>query len=197
MSFASTWAEEKRKYGIVSDTNDTYLALKSLRTLKNKIIGLFQARTHAKMYDTIKGKVPYKDFKQKMIQVVQKSQEDDKKNVQKVKGELLKKIDDPALRNALSVYLKKQGKDFGIKSRRNKELENVFILKADTFLSKFDNRYSLKARENSKQVVENYKKELMMLDMYWPEMNSRERKIALTSLYGYFTSRKKLLLSKR
>lgn len=193
MSFANTWAEEKRKYGIVSDTKDTYLVLTSFRTLKNKIIGLFQERTHAKMYDAIKEKVPYKDFKKKMIQVVKKRQEDANKNVQKVKAEILKKIDDPALKNALRAHLQKEGKNFGIKNKREKELENAFIERADEFLSKFHKKYWLKRGEDEKQLIKKYEEELNMLDMYWPRMKERERMIALGSLYDYYTSRKKLI----
>ena len=193
MSFANTWAEEKRKYGIVSDTKDTYLALKSFRTLKNKIIGLFQEHTHAKMYDTIKEKVPYTEFKKKMIQVVRKRQEDANKNVQKVKAEILKKIDDPALKNALRAHLGKHGKNFGIKNKREKELENAFIERADEFLSKFYKKYWLKRQEDEQKMIEKYKKELIMLDMYWPRMKERERMIALGSLYDYYTKRKKLI----
>lgn len=193
MSFANTWAEEKRKYGIVSDTKDTYLALKSFRTLKNKIIGLFQNHTHAKMYDTIKEKVPYKDFKKKMIQVVKKRQEDANKNVQKVKAEIMKKIDDPAVLNALRTHLQKEGKNFGIKNKREKELENAFIERADEFLSKFHMKHWLKRGEDDKQLIKKYEKELNMLDMYWPRMKERERMMALGSLYDYYTSRKKLL----
>lgn len=193
MSFANTWAEEKRKYGIVGDTKDTYLALKSFRTLKNKIIGLFRERTHAKIYDAIKGKVLYKDFKKKLIQVVGKRQEDANKNVQKLKAEILKKIDDPALKNALRVHLQKHGKNFGIKNKRQKELENAFIEKADEFLSKFHKKHWLKRGVDDGELIKKYKGELQMLDMYWPRMNERERMVALGSLYDYYTSRKRFI----
>ena len=193
MSFANTWGEEKRKYGIRSDTRDVYIALRSFMTLSNKILGVFHIRTHAKVYDIIKEKIEYKDFKKKMIQVLKKKQENSDKNVQKVKAEFLNSLKDPALKQAMYKYLKNQGKNFGIKNKRQKELENAFIEKADEFLSKFKKRYWLKAGENEKELIEKYKKELVMLDMYWPRMTERERMIALGSLYDYYTKRKKLL----
>lgn len=193
MSFADTWAEEKRKYGIISDTKDVYIALRSFMTLPNKILGVFRARTHAKAYGIIKEKIEYKDFKKKMIQVVRKKQEESNKNVQKAKAELLNTLKDPALKQAMHEYLKKQGKDFGIRNQRRKELENAFIENADEFLSKFRKKHWLKESENEKELIEKYKKELSMLDMYWPGMSKRERMVALGSLYDYYKSRKKLL----
>lgn len=192
MSFADTWTEEKRKYGIRSDTKDVYIALRSFMTLHNKILGVFRARTHAKVYDIIKEKIEHKDFKKKMIQVVRKKQEESNKNVKKVKAELLNTLKGAALKQAMYEYLK-QGKDFGIRNQRQKELENAFIENADEFLSKFRKKHWLKESENEKELIKKYKKELSMLDMYWSGMSKRERMVALGSLYDYYKSRKKLL----
>tara|TARA_Y100000389_G_scaffold204361_1_gene256456 strand:+ start:1110 stop:1301 length:192 start_codon:yes stop_codon:yes gene_type:complete len=55
------------------------------------------------------------------------------------------------------AYLQNHGKDFGIKNKRQKELENAFIEKADGFLSKFHKKYLLKRGIDEDQLIKEYK----------------------------------------
>jgi hypothetical protein len=202
-AFAESWAEEKRKMGGISDTDNVKYVLKSFMSPIGKIKYTLGVRyTHAQMYNIIKGKIVYKDFRNEMNKVSKKKREQSNMNVQKVKCQLLDKFNDPALKNAMRTYMKNSGKNFGIQSQCQKNLKLAFIEDANMFIKEFE-KLNQSDEVSVRNLVEKHKKKLLQLDMYWnetiyysigEEMTHKQRMTALKSLDSYYKRYKKVLI---
>ena len=182
MPFADTWEEEKKKYG-ATNTKDTKTILMEL-TKRQIFPGLF---SHARLYRMVKEYANYKTFSDKMRKhIVQKSQG----NVQRVKAQLLKKLNDPSLKNAMSKYLPKN--NMGIKSQYQKIKENIFKKRAEEYLKNVGN-VEQKNGGQIKNLAKKHEEVLKMIDMYWPNMTVREQRVGLKSGIEYFKRRLPLL----
>jgi hypothetical protein len=195
MRFAGSWAEEKRRYGL-GDTKDTKAVLKSFLTIFDRATLLNP--THAKIYDRIKNKVSYKDFAKKMKEITEKDMADSKRNVKRVKSQLLHAFG-PEMRNAMRTYLKKSGKNFGIQNQRQRRMQDVFVEEANAFLDELSKLHRTDVNK-TRQMVQKHKQRLQMIDMYWNEtmpfgveMTHRENLLALDSLKGYYNTRLKII----
>lgn len=139
------------------------------------------------MYNTIKGSVNYARFTDKMKKVVAQS------NVQTVKAQVLKKLNKPGVINAMKGYL---GKNFNIVSQNQRNKENAYIQETQNIV----NEYNATNKSNASQMsalVNKYKRDLNNLDMYWPGMSQRDRKVALDSLVSYRKRSARFLLNRR
>ena len=118
MKFANTWREEARKYGITA--NDNKLIMPTLKTYTNDSRILTKANkiklkgndNPNKRYELalrqLRSRVEYKHFHNTMMNAVEKIKRDAarKKAENRVRAQLIKKLNDPALINALMTHLR-------------------------------------------------------------------------------------------
>lgn len=118
MTFANTWKEEAGKYGITSNdnklimpilkeyTNDSRILTKAN---KNKLKGNDNPNNRYKLaVRQLKARVAYNHFRNTMMKAANKIKQDAarKKAENRVRAQLIKKLNDPALINALMTHLK-------------------------------------------------------------------------------------------
>jgi phosphoenolpyruvate-protein kinase (PTS system EI component) len=130
----------------------------------------------------------YNAFKNDMIKVMKEKQKKAEKNVNRVMGQLLKKLDDPALKNAMSKYIKKSD----IESQFIRNLKKADMQKMKKFIKRYE-ALDKRVPQDVNALVKRYKKELLRIYSYWDEtmpfgeaMSFSEQKFALGSLAGYY-----------
>lgn len=199
MPFASTWNQEADKFGILNkDYNlimpvlrkHTKQGLKFTDKVKLKTLGDTPEKRYEMAVDQLKtmNMSVYNAFKNDMIKVMKEKQKMAEKNVNKVMAQLLKKFNDPALKNALSKYIKKSN----VESQFTRDVKKSILQKMKKFVKKYE-ALDKRVPQDVNKLVKRYKKELLKIDMYWDEtmafgqaMTFSEQKAALGALDRYY-----------
>ena len=197
MPFADTWDEEAGKYGIV---NDNAIVMPILREYTKRFLDKNELKRHgdtpAKRYELsveqLKARINYKSFHNDMMKAMEKKKQMAKKDVNKVKAQLLKKLIDPALKNALSSYLRG---NFGIQSVYNRTIEDAYVKSLKKYIREYDDLDKRKPDAVS-AMVHKYKDNLKKFGVYWNhrmpyfenDMSFPQQKGALKSLYVHYNN---------
>lgn len=197
MPFANTWNDEAEKFGIINRDHNlimpvlkkyTKKGLKFMDKVKLKTLGDTPEKRYEMAVEQLKTMNIYNAFKNDMINVMKEKKKKAEKNVNRVMAQLLKKFNDPSVKNAMSKYIKKKD----IESQFNRNLKKADIKKMKRFIKMYDALDKRKSGDVN-ALVKKYKRELLRIDMYWDEtmpfgeaMSLDEQKQALSVLAGHY-----------
>lgn len=204
MPFANTWNQEAAKFGIVNKDYKLIMPVlrkytkNELKPMEKVMLRTFFGDTPEKRYEMsvkqLKTMNIYNAFRKDMINVMKEKHKKAEKNVIKTMGQLLKKFKDPALKHAMSEYMKKSN----IESQFIRNLKKADMEKMKKFIKRYE-ELDKKKPQDVNALVKRYKNDLLKIDLYWDEtmpfgeaMSLTQQKVALGALAGHYKRRLQL-----